>query len=418
MTLIACGAGGGIAATFNTPVGGILFAVEIMMHEVSARTLVPVTISTVTATYIGLMVFGRYPSFIIPAFQKLNFRIENPMVLAYVGLAILAGLLSALFIRTNYWFEDFFEKRVGGSYYRQHLLGMAIAGVLFYVLMAAFGHYYTEGVGYTTVQDILTGWKQPALLLLLLCGAKLLATGLTLGSGASGGIFSPALFMGATLGSAYGFLLARIFPAAGIDAQAFAVAGMAGLIGGSTGAALAAIVMIFEMTLDYNVIIPMTLTVAIAYEVRKRLSSESLYTFKLVRRGHRMPESLETNAHFFRRAGDVMNTRIAVVPDSFRSADFAQSAAEHPEVEYFLIDGSGKSGAVCPRGQEPVKKFCILPEDMTLVDSLERLHRSNVALALVSVDGGPAAASVKGVITRQHVADALAEAIERYDDDV
>ncbi len=419
MTLIACGAGGGIAATFNTPVGGILFAVEIMMHEVSARTLVPVTISTVTATYIGRMAFGRYPSFIIPAFQKLNFKIENPMVLlAYVGLAILAGLLSALFIRTIYWFEDFFEKRVGGSYYRQHLLGMAIVGVLFYILMAAFGHYYTEGVGYATIQDILTGWKQPVSLLVLLCGAKLLATGLTLGSGASGGIFSPALFMGATLGSAYGFLLARIFPAAGIDAQAFAVAGMAGLIGGSTGAALAAIVMIFEMTLDYNVIIPMTLTVAIAYEVRKRLSSESIYTFKLVRRGHHMPESLETNAHFFRRARDVMNTRIAVVPDSPGSASFARRAAEQPEVEYFLIGGSGKITAVCPRGKDPVQKFSTLAEDMTLIDSLERLHRANAALALVSVRGDAAAASVKGVITRQQVADALAEAVERYDDDV
>jgi CIC family chloride channel protein len=295
---------------------------------------------------------------------------------------------------------------------------MAIAGVLFYVLMAAFGHYYTEGVGYATIQDILTGWKQPVLLLVLLCGAKLLATGLTLGSGASGGIFSPALFMGATLGSAYGFLLARIFPAAGIDAQAFAVAGMAGLIGGSTGAALAAIVMIFEMTLDYNVIIPMTLTVAIAYEVRKRLSRESIYTFKLVRRGHHMPESLGTNAHFFRPVRDLMNTRIAVVAASLSPADFAQKAAEQPEVEYFLMDGSGKIAAVCPRGQEPVKKFSALPEDMTLVDGLGRLHRANAALALVSVHGETATASVKGVITRQQVADALAEAIERYDDDV
>ena len=99
MALIACGAGGGIAATFNTPVGGVLFAVEIMMHEVSARTLVPVAISTVTATYIGQLAFGRHPSFIIPSFQTLDFRIENPLVLlSYVGLAVLVGLMSALFI--------------------------------------------------------------------------------------------------------------------------------------------------------------------------------------------------------------------------------------------------------------------------------------------------------------------------------
>jgi len=342
MALIACGAGAGIAATFNTPVGGALFAVEIMMHEVSARTLVPVAISTVTATYIGRLAFGRHTSFIIPAFETLDFRVENQLVLlSYVGLAVLVGLMSTLLIRSVYWFEDLFEKRVGGSYYRQHLLGMAAVGVLFYSLMAAFGHYYTEGVGYSNIQDILLGWQRPALLLALLCAAKLLATGLTLGSGASGGIFSPALFVGATLGGAYGFLLARLFPSAGINAPAFAVAGMAGLIGGSTGAALAAIVMIFEMKLDYNVIIPMTLTVAIAYQVRKWLSPESIYTFKLVRRGHRMPEALDTNAHLFRLASDLMNVHISVVQGSLTPAELARKAAEQPSFEYFLLEGTG-----------------------------------------------------------------------------
>ena len=418
MTLIACGAGGGIAATFNTPVGGVLFAVEIMMHEVRARTLVPVTISTVTATYIGRLAFGPHPSFIIPSFETLNFKIENPLVLlSYVGLALLAGLMSTLFIRCVYWFEDFFEKRVGGSYYRQHLLGMAVVGILFYSLMAVFGHYYIEGVGYSTIQDVLIGWRQPALLLLLLCAAKLVATGLTLGSGASGGIFSPALFMGATLGGAYGFGLGRLFPAAGINPPAFAVAGMAGLVGGSTGAALAAIVMIFEMTLDYNVIIPMTLTVAISYEVRKMLSRESIYTFKLVRRGHRMPEALETNAHLFRRASDLMDARVAVVPASLTSAELGQKAQEQPGVEYFLLDGPGGITGVSPRGRAPIHDFCVLESDFTLLDCLERMHRSNAPLALVSAAGDLDGAQARGVVTREQLADALAESIERYDDE-
>lgn len=418
MTLIACGAGGGIAATFNTPVGGVLFAVEIMMHEVSARTLVPVTISTVTATYIGRLAFGRYPSFIIRSFQTLDFKIENPLVLvSYVGLAILAGLLSALFVRSVYWFEDLFEKHVGGSYYRQHLLGMAVVGALFYTLMVFFGHYYTEGVGYATIQDVLSGWKQPALLLVLLCAAKLLATGLTLGSGASGGIFSPGLFMGATLGGAYGFLLDRLFPGAGIDPPAFAVAGMAGLIGGSTGAALAAIVMIFEMTLDYNVIIPMTLTVAIAWEVRKWLSPESIYTFKLVRRGHRMPEALETNAFVYRRARDLMNTRISVIPASLPPAELGQKAAEQPKVEYFLLQGPNGITGVSSRGQPPVSKFSVLGADLTLLDSLERMDRAGASLAVVSSDGSLNADRAAGILTRQQLTDALAESVEHYDDE-
>jgi CIC family chloride channel protein len=418
MTLVACGAGGGIAATFNTPVGGVLFAVEIMMHEVSARTLVPVTISTVTATYVGRLAFGQHPSFIIPSFQTLDFKIENPLVLlAYVGLGVLAGLMSALFIRSVYWFEDLFEKRVRGSYYRQHLLGMAAVGVLFYGLMAAFGHYYTEGVGYSTIQDVLAGWQQPALLLVLLCAAKLLATGLTLGSGASGGIFSPALFMGATLGGAYGYLLARLFPAAGISPPAFAVAGMAGLVGGSTGAALAAIVMIFEMTLDYNVIIPMTLTVAIGYDVRKLICKESIYTFKLVRRGHLMPEALETNVHVLRRARDLMDARISVVPASLAPSELAKRAQDQPGVEYFLLEGPGGITGVSPRGRAPIIVSCVLDGDLMLLDSLERMHRSTAPIALVSDGGGLDAARAKGIITRDQLADALAESIERYDDE-
>lgn len=417
MTLIACGAGGGIAATFNTPVGGVLFAVEIMMHEVSARTLVPVVISTATATYIGRLAFGTHPSFVIPSFETLDFKIDSVLVLVcYAGLGICAGLLSTVFIRSVYWFEDFFEKRVGGGYYRQHMLGMAVAGVLFYSLMQGFGQYYTEGVGYSTIQNILTGWQHPAALLILLCAAKLLATGLTLGSGGSGGIFSPALFLGATMGGGYGFALSWIFPGAAISPPAFAVAGMAGMVGGSTGAALAAIVMIFEMTLNYNVILPMTLTVAIAYEVRKALSAESIYTFKLVRRGHRMPEALETNAGYFRRARDLMNTRIAVVEDSLAPAELLRKFGEGTKVEYLLLRGSDGISAVIPAGCAPVKDLCPLGSDLTLLDSLERMHRSGASIAVVSADGNRAASGIQGIITREQLADALADSIERYDD--
>jgi CIC family chloride channel protein len=267
ITLIAGGAGGGIAATFNTPVGGVLFALELMMHEVSARTLVPVVISTATATYVGQLFFGPHPSFVIPELEQPYFHVSSPgLLVAYVPLAILAGLLSAAFIRSIYAFEDFFTQKVKGGYYVQHMAGMLAVGAIMYALMICFGHYYIEGVGYSTVQDILSGAETSRALLLLLLALKLLATSLTLGSGASGGIFSPALFLGATVGGAYGILLQQLFPGMAISPAAFAVAGMAGMVGGSTGAAMAAIVMIFEMTLDYRVIIPMTITVAISVD--------------------------------------------------------------------------------------------------------------------------------------------------------
>ena len=131
------------------------------------------------------------------------------------------------------------------------------------------GHYSVEGVGYATIQDVLLG--DLSWVLFVLFALKLVTTSLTLGSGASGGVFSPALYLGATLGGAYGLAIHWLFPRLPINPAAFAVAGMAGVVGGSTGAALAAIVMIFEMTLDYTVIIPMTITVALSYGVRKML---------------------------------------------------------------------------------------------------------------------------------------------------
>jgi CIC family chloride channel protein len=158
ITLIAAGAGGGIAATFNTPIGGVLFAVEIMLHEVSARTLIPVAISTAAATYLGRLLFGSYPSFVIPSFQTPYFHLTHPFVLAfYVGLGVIMGICSTLFIRSIYGFEDFFDKRVRGNYYSRHMTGMFLVGIIMYILTATQGHYYIEGVGYSTVQTILTG---------------------------------------------------------------------------------------------------------------------------------------------------------------------------------------------------------------------------------------------------------------------
>src|SRR5271170_7755051 len=129
ITLIGAGAGAGIAATFNTPVGGVLFAVEIILHEVSARTLVPVTIATATASYVGRLFFGSHPSFVIPASEMPYFHHTDPFVLIfYVGLGLLTGLVSVVYSRSIYAFEDFFDRRVRGNYYLRHMLGMLSVG--------------------------------------------------------------------------------------------------------------------------------------------------------------------------------------------------------------------------------------------------------------------------------------------------
>ena len=428
VTLIAAGAAGGIAATFNTPVGGMLFAVEITMQEVSARTLVPVAIATATATYLGRLFYGPHPSFVIPSFETPYFHLTNPWLLPlYVGLGLLLGVASVGYIRSLYAFEDFFERRVPGGYPVRHMLGMAAVGILFYVLLRSTGHYYVEGIGYATVQDVLTGTLDSAPFLLLLCLLKLVATSLTLGSGASGGIFSPGLFMGATLGAGYGHLVQRLLPGVPFSPPAFAVAGMAGLIGGSTGAALAAIVMIFEMTLDYDVIVPMTITVALAYGIRRTLCPESIYSMKLVRRGRFVPDSLRANPHELLRAADVMNRFGTALPASSSLDQAVRMLSERAEIAWFLaVDGEGVAGAalraevLAARGERggETRLGEIVHEDAVRVDPhtplpqlLETLRITPVSMALVVEAAAPLRAdSVLGIVTKGEIADALVQA--------
>jgi chloride channel protein, CIC family len=435
ITLIGAGTGGGIAATFNTPIGGLLFAAELMLHEVSVRTIVPVAISTATATYIGQIFFGPRPSFVIPRFETPYFHLYNPMVLlSYLVLGVILGILSAVYIKSIYGFEDFFNERIRGSYYIRHGIGMFLVGVMIYLLMMIQGHYYIEGIGYATVQDILSGTLSQPTLLLLLFILKLLATSLTLGSGASGGIFSPSLYLGAALGGAYGMISQQLFPGLGIDPPAFAVAGMAGIAGGATGAPMAAIVMIFEMTLNYNVIIPMTITVALSYGVRKILSKESIYTMKLVRRGHYMPEALEANFHHVKRARDVMDTHLATVSASSTLNEFVRIAVERTAVSSFLVEDSqgsilgvlskhavimlgalGRSGGSVTLGEITNKNYVIVSEETILLDVIGRMHANKVSIALVTVGSeAPRAINVKGLIRTEQIGDAMAEAIDLF----
>jgi len=434
ITMIAAGAGGGIAATFNTPIGGVLFAMEIMMHEVSVRTLLPVAISTATATYIGRVFFGSHPSFVIPSFQAPYFHLTSPIVLlSYIILGVLIGIASAIFIRSVYLFEDFFEERMRWGYYGCHVMGMFVVGLIMYGMMVYFGHYYIQGVGYATIQDVLVASLSQPLFLLALFGLKLFATSMTLGSGASGGIFSPALFMGCTLGGAYGVFTHQLFPTMAVHPPAFAVAGMAGMVGGTTGAALAAIVMIFEMTLDYNVIIPMTITVALGYGVRRVLSRDSIYTLKLVRRGHYMPEAMRADLNQLQRARDVMDRNFGVLASTQNLDDIARMAAEQPDISWFLIEDEGrvrgfvtKETALSPLcqlrqavtlGEIADHQYVTATVETRLFDVMDSMRLGRVAVAMITGNTASMSSSnVKGLITKHQIWNTMAQAVELYSD--
>jgi CIC family chloride channel protein len=434
ITLIAAGAGGGIAATFNTPIGGILFAVELLLQEVSVATLVPVAVTTVTATYVGQLFFGVHPSFVIPALQQPYFHPLNPWLLGpYAALGVVMGLASTVYIHSLYLAEDFFQNRTVDNLYLRHAVGMLAVGGLMYGLLSTTGNYYVDGIGYSTVQDILTGKISTVHFLVLLFFMKLLATALTLGSGGSGGIFSPALFLGATAGGAFGIVLQHILPHTPVSPTAFAVAGMAGMVGGATGAAMTAIVMIFEMTLDYSVILPMTITVALSYGTRTLLARESIYTMKLARRDHYIPAALQANLLHVRRARDVMQTPVVKISSSDTLDVLARSSADHPDVRWFLVVDNDHVSGVAPRdyalsaseterrGWHSVadvmrRDFILVQEDETMDSIVARLHRPHAAVAIVvkRTESPSSIVDVTGIITWERVAELLEEIIEPF----
>lgn len=424
-TLVAAGGGAGIAATFNTPVGGILFAVEVLLPEVSVRTLVPVALAATTATYVGRGFFGDTPAFPVPEIGASERLSSLP---GFVVLGLLCTLASVLLIRSLYGAEDLFERALPGRPYLRHFLGMLGVGALFAMLFSWQGHYYVDGVGYSTIVDVLTSPESVGLLVTLFF-LKAVATCATLGSGASGGVFSPSLFMGATLGGAYGLLVG---PLLAESPAIFALAGMAGMLAGTTGAVLTAMVMLFEMTLDYSMILPIGLTAAVSYGLRRLLLAESIYTMKLARRGHDMPKALQANAFLVHHVSDVTTPRVSVV-DAGATAEELVPRGREDDPECFVIVGEGEVVGVVPREwalahrgeltegrsvlEVPAAEHVIVEPSATIFDLLALLQREGASVAVVvAPEDAEEAGAVLGVVTKAHIAEALAEGMEMFED--
>lgn len=341
IVLVGAGAAAGIAATFNAPLGGLTFAMELLLISVSAQNVALVACATVTATYIGRLYTGIDPAFDIEKIKLFaDHAIGTYQLLLCIPFGILTGLVAATFVHSIYWFEDRFDDIFGNSYLR-HMTGMLLVGILFYSFLYYAGEYYVAGIGYATIFDILRDLLTDPAFLLLLFAAKFLATCLTLGSGASGGVFSPSLFLGATLGAAYGDFFAWLQPAANIDPVVFAIAGMAGMVGATTSAVVTAIVMVFEQTRDYSAILPIITTVSLAYVVRVAITRESIYTLKLVRRGLNIPQGLQSAMSMTLDARKVMSTDFQVIQlNDIRKQESPESKDEQPRYTVVADDDS------------------------------------------------------------------------------
>jgi chloride channel protein, CIC family len=431
ITLVAAGAGAGIAATFNTPIGGVMFAIELMLPEISARTFLPVALATGTATFIGRIFLGLQPAFVVPtALLNSDKPASLTALLLYALLGALMGLAATAFIKGLGHAEDIFE-RIRNPYLR-HTIGMLLIGVMMYVLLIAAGQYYVDGVGYATIQAILSGSLLLPALLALLFFAKLCATSISLGSGASGGIFSPSLFMGATIGGAFGAAIGAIHPVDGLGVTTCAMIGMAAMVGGGTGAAMTAVTMIFEMTRDYDLVMPIIVAVALAIGVRRLLSAENIYTVKLVGRKHFVPKALHANMFLVRRAGEVMEHDVTVLPQDMRLETFLRQKGHNGRMKHLVVaDGDRIIGVLrvntaLRRGLEDAEQsymlgeiaqrnYTVAREEDIVFDVVTRMSRRGAGMAVVTkANRRPRAADVLGVITKEHIADSVADSIKPY----
>jgi len=271
--LVACGAAGGIAATFNAPIGGLFFALEVILRDFSTRRLGNVVIASVTASVIAKIFLGNEHFIATPAYS-----INSPVELVfYIGLGLVIAPCSIAFVRMLYKFEDVFEDL------KTHELFKPVIGAL---LLGFLGLYFPQvfGVGYENIEGAVHATMVLKFLLILI-PLKMLAVCFTLGSGGSGGVFAPSLVVGALVGGAFGTILAFLFPELGIQPGAYALVGMAAFFAGAAHAPMAAFLIMFELTGDYLIILPLMLSVTITTALSERLHRESIYTLKLIRRG-------------------------------------------------------------------------------------------------------------------------------------
>jgi CIC family chloride channel protein len=272
-TLVGCGAAAAVAATFNAPVAGALFAVEVILGDFGVPQFSPIVIASVAATVVSHRYLGNLPAFEIPTYEM-----NTPWELvAYTVLGILAGVLAWVFVRTLCWHEDRFDA-LRWPMPIKAAVGGAVVGAL------ALLEPGVLGVGYESMNSALMDTPGMYALAILLV-AKLIAVCVTLGSGGSGGVFAPSLFLGATLGGLVGLAVNAIAPGLPAPPGAYALVGMGAMVAATTHAPITAILIIFEMTNDYRIMLPLMTACILALMVSSRLDKESIYTTKLIRRG-------------------------------------------------------------------------------------------------------------------------------------
>lgn len=333
-TLVACGAAGGIAATFNAPIAGVFFALEVILGEFTTRAFGVVVISSVTASVIGRAVFGDVAAFPVPAFELVSVGEFG----LYALLALVAGVVGVGFTRILYAFEDGFDA-VRMPEYLKPVSGGLLLGLLGMFVPQVFG------VGYPAMDQALRGDFGLGLLLALVV-AKIIAVSITIGSGGSGGVFAPSLFIGAMLGSAFGTAANSLFPGVTAPAGAYGLVGMAAVFAGAARAPITSVIILFELTGDYRIILPLMLAVVLSTLVSEALSRDTIYTLKLRRRGIDLRAGRDVDLMRATSVAQAMTTRVPTAGRDVSLAEAADILSQDGDRALVVLDDHGALEAI------------------------------------------------------------------------
>ena len=341
--LVACGAAGGISATFNTPIAGVFFAMELILRDFDARSLGNVVVASVGANVVSRAFFGNAAFLKLPVFQLVS-PWEFVLYAILGGVAALAGLA---FIRILYGTEDLCARLWRG---RPEWARPAVGGVILGLLLLALPQMY--GVGYPVLQGAINGRYVAWFMVVLLVG-KMAATSLTIGIGGSGGVFAPSLFMGAMLGPAFGQLVHTVLPRLTASPGAYGLVGMGAVFAAASRAPMTAILIIFELTGEYRVILPLMFAVALATGISHLLSRDTIYTLKLRRRGIEIDQERRPSIVDLLTVADAM----CAVPPALHADDDLQTVIRRLTQEHRgalpVLDAQGQFlGTVSQAGVE------------------------------------------------------------------
>jgi H+/Cl- antiporter ClcA len=342
--LLACGAAAGMSATFNTPIAGVILAIELLLFEFKSRSFIPLVIASSLATAVHMQLLGPGPMFQVSA---MNFGIPGALPF-YAVLGLVCGLAAVGFSKLLYWVEDQFEKLPFDDLWWPAIGALGL-GIIGYFVPRVFG------VGYDTIGDILNGnlaWK----LLLIIMLAKAAALVISLGSGTSGGLLAPCFMWSAAMGGLFALGGDRLFPSAHLSPGAFALVAMGAVFGAASRATFSFIIFAFEITRDYNAVLPLMLVSVIADGIAMLfMPTSSIMTEKLARRGLRVHQDYEADALTQATVGEVMEKELPVVAAKSKVGVVADLIAKHDPAltrhqALLLLDDSNKLAGIITRG--------------------------------------------------------------------